>query len=213
MPEVATAEPPTRTKGSAVWSNAGQRRETAEPWAEVRAAVAAGMSIRKACKRFGVSYDAARKRSQREAWMVPSTLLANAQAKAQAMGIDVPQMSLSPSKTPLESSGMTESGREKVGTVLAENLQELAESGGMIGAKLWHGQLVDAAKPTAKLAPLVDAKDILTAVKGLRLVAGLDKAGPVLALNLWGNGSNVPTRDTGTSTGTSARAALDCDEE
>jgi hypothetical protein len=145
--------------------------------------------------------------------MVPSTLLANAQAKAQAMGIDVPQMSLSPSKTPLESSGMTESGREKVGTVLAENLQELAESGGMIGAKLWHGQLVDAAKPTAKLAPLVDAKDILTAVKGLRLVAGLDKAGPVLALNLWGNGSNVPTRDTGTSTGTSARAALDCDEE
>jgi hypothetical protein len=75
--------------------------------------------------------------------------------------------------------------QEKTGTIIMESAQELAESGSFIGLKLLHGQLVDAQANQHDLAPIVDAKGIVTAIRGVRMAAGLDKAQVNVGLNLW----------------------------
>jgi hypothetical protein len=181
----------------------GSKQPTTIPWADIRAAVESGVTIRQACKKWGVSYEAGRKRSQREGWYVPATLMAEARERLAKSGVEVPIVSL----RPVESVSEAKTARAEVGTALLESAQELAEDGSMIGLRLLHGQLKDAKRNEGQLMPLVDAKGIVTAIRGVRMAAGLDKQSPVVALNLWsdspmsrnvspGQAANVPEIET-----------------
>lgn len=53
-------------------------------WVKAREAVALGMSQREVAERYGLSYEAIRKRAQREQWPTPSRLLASHEVPAPA---------------------------------------------------------------------------------------------------------------------------------
>lgn len=89
---------------------------------------------------------------------------------------------------------------EKTGTIIIESAQELAESGSLIGLRLLHGQLKDAEANQNDLAPLVDAKGIVTAIRGVRMAAGLDRTQVNVGLNLW-NDAPMSRAVVGTSQG------------
>lgn len=193
----AVLEPPAKRKQPIGLGTHGRTRETDVPWHEIRAAVEGGMALLKASKHWGVSYERLKKHSQRAGWVIPMTVIARAREKAQAMGIDVPRLSLQPS----EPRNLTPEGREKVGTALLMNVTELAESGSLTGARLVHGLLERAALSPDKLMPLVDVKDLGSAVKTLRLAGGLDKNQSQISFNLWGSQQHVPMRDIGDNLG------------
>lgn len=167
--------------------NKGRKRTTDVPWHEIRGAVEAGMSILKASKRWDVPYERARKRAQREHWSVPATIMADARERLKQSGVDVPIMSQS-EVIPRET---LTSGRENIGTALAENATEIAESASLTGLKLVSDLLKEAASESHKLAPLVDVKDISQAIRAVRMAGNLDKQGPVVSLSLW-SGQPVP---------------------
>ena len=68
---------PGKPEGWTSWDNPVA---SPERWAEIRRAVEAGMSERKASQVFGIDYETVRKRSQREEWMTEGRILAKAQA-------------------------------------------------------------------------------------------------------------------------------------
>jgi hypothetical protein len=138
-------------------------------------------------------YELIRKRASRHSWAVPSTIIANAQAKIAAKGKTVPMQSQRPSGTLRDP--------EKTGTLVTKSLSEMGEEGSIIAGKLSLSLLRNAENNPERIAPIVDTKDIAQTVKTLRLVAGMDKQGPVVSLNLW-QGQGQPARDIGTSSGT-----------
>jgi hypothetical protein len=69
--------------------------------------------------------------------------------------------------------------------LVVESLSEMGEIGSVIAGKLSLDLLRTAQGNPKQIAPLVDIKDVGSALKNLRLVAGMDKQGPVVALNLW----------------------------
>lgn len=187
--ESSTTEKPVKRKQPAHLGTHGRKRETDVPWPEIKAVVeAGGMSLLKASKRWNVSYERLKKHSQRNGWVIPSTLIAVARERAQELGIEVPRVSLGGSET-LKASPET---RENIGTALVESLDEMGQEGSLIAARLSLGLLRGADANPERLMPIVDGKDIATNLKVVRTAAGLDRATPAISLSLWGGPMSPP---------------------
>jgi len=70
--------------GFIVWPMVTSTAEKVTVWTKAREAVALGMSQREVAERYGLSYEAIRKRAQREEWPTPSRLLASHEVPAPA---------------------------------------------------------------------------------------------------------------------------------
>lgn len=189
-------EAPVKRKQPANLYNSGQGGRQSElpnvPWEAIRSAVESGVSMVKVAKRWQEHHpkgykgllEVIKKRSLRGGWMVPRTLMGEARERAAELGVDVPAMSQTIETAP--------SDREKVGTLIVESLAEMGESGSLIAAQLALGQLRDASKNPAQLAPLVDVKDLGAAMKVVRTAAGMDRQAAPVSFNLWGGPMSQP---------------------
>jgi len=160
-------------------------------WESIKTGVAAGLDLRAIAERFARPpditpqklWEAIRKRIQRESWIVPARAIKAARAKFEetapkAVPACVPDASLVPEKV---------SQSSEIGTMILENATKLAEEGSIFGLNILHGQLREASGNPAQIQPLRSAKDIVTAIRGVRLAAGMDRqdAGQV-QVNVWG---------------------------
>ncbi len=169
-------------------------------WEAAKASVASGVPLQAVAQRLGLDYEVLKKRAQRGKWSRPHLAVREARkateiVKAQAASsLNVPNGSKTQES---DDKGMFRplSAEEKTGTIILESAKELAESGSLIGLKLLHGQMRDAEANPEQLAPLSNAKDLVTAINGMRKAAGLDRTEANLHLSLWGG----PMSPSGTS--------------
>lgn len=192
-PDCAETNAGAAKKKQAPWMGKRGEQPSTIPWRDIQSAIESGVSMSKTAKRFAEFHpkgadallECIKKRAQRRKWIVPASLMGKAQLRLEEAGYDVPELS-QPCKTPV-------SDREKVGTLVSESVAEMGERGNLIGLRLLSSQLERAAKNPQRLAPIVDTQDVVSALKGVRLAAGMDKQGPQIALNLWSGSPNVPT--------------------
>jgi hypothetical protein len=162
------------------------------PWEDIKNAIGAGISFSKVAKQFAHCHpqgwqafvEVIKKRAQRQGWFVPVVALAQQREKLEEKGYDVPKMA-GTDVSPLRD-------REKTGTLVAQSLEEMGQEGSLIAGELVLNQLRAAQAAPERIAPLVDVKDITSAAKLVRLVAGMDKQGPAVSLSLWGGPMSPP---------------------
>lgn len=140
-------------------------------WSEVRRASEGGMDDCQLAEVFGINRNSLRARKMRENWTSPAkvqqaAIIARATAKARS----ITNASVQHLTTNATDATQTPSGI----TALGQNLAEYGEKGNLHAVKLFAA-LLERATPEA-LEPLKDAGSTLTALKGLRLGAGMDKA-------------------------------------
>lgn len=165
------------------------------PWADIRDCVAAGIAMSKVAKQFAEYHprgweplhELIRKRAQRDKWLVPATVIAAAKDRLTASGIVVPTQEDRPKLPSHVPNRVVPDPRDpvKTGNLLSQTLAEMGEEGSVIAGELSLGLLQAARENPDRIAPIVDVKDIAASVKTLRLVAGMDRQGPVVSLNLW----------------------------
>jgi hypothetical protein len=145
------------------------------PWSEIRRCAELGVVIEDVAKRFGISHEAIRKRSQREKWLLPSRVqkLREEMGIAEAVSGSVQQPPTKESVVPEIVSGT------------------LAEMGADLQTTVMRGTL--AALKRANLAglPIESWGDAKTAVEVGLKVSGLEaNAGP--SLNVLFTGATAP---------------------
>jgi hypothetical protein len=120
-------------------------------WKTIREMAVAGLSFPQLAKRCGASLAAIKKRSSREKWPVPARIMRRARE-------------LSPHVT------------DEVVTDMAENLLHEGTVATCHAMKILRLKLARAVANPASIADLRDVQGVVTALKGARLAAGLDKA-------------------------------------
>lgn len=134
-------------------------------WSPIRDAAIGGVPLPDLAERFGISFDALRQRSLRQKWPIPSRV----RAKANEQGVaDVSQRALEQAETAT--------------ATLADSLLRNGEQSSLIGSNLLLGLLQKAT--LEKLQPLEHVADVVTAIKGARLTAGMDKTNTEVKVNL-----------------------------
>lgn len=137
-----------------------------EGWAEVRKAYELGVLPSVLSERYDVPVEAIKKRKQREGWKS----LDSVQNEVKAM-----------QKVRDESQGLSSDVPCGVKTA-AEVLLANGETGSLKASQLLLS-LLQKASPN-KLQPLQDVGDVVTSLKGIRLAAGMDRAGTEVKVNL-----------------------------
>lgn len=156
-------------------------------WGAVRESVVLGVPLAEVAARHGVAVPVIKMRAMRGKWPTPKRVrrLADARAAGSIPPPDAPTVSLPPVTT--------DSKQGELSTEMAaDSLLALGERGSLGVAKLLHGLVVRAERAPGKLAPLRDAGDLVTALKGLRSAAGLDKIDSQVQVNvaLFGGGGS-----------------------
>lgn len=147
-----------------------------EEWKEIRSASEAGIEDSQLSQTYQIPKPAIRMRRMREKWLTPNRIQAEiaankARAEALARG----------NKGALVESDVTRVTKPALEAV-SERLLEDGKAASLRGMVLLKN-LLERAKPE-DLADLADVGDVVQAVKGARLIAGLDKEGQSLTLNL-----------------------------
>ncbi len=167
-------------------------------WQAIREAYVLGLTSMEISERFGVSDSLIRVRAARGKWSSPARVRALRAARlASAPGGESSQP-LGAAGVPVDSDASLalgvppvsqhvadgSKGSEIATEMASESLERLAEGGSLVGARLLHGLLLRAARDPEALKSLQDAGDVVTAVKGLRSSAGLDKSESAVQVNV-----------------------------
>ena len=147
------------------------------PWSEIRRCAELGVIIEDVAKRFGVSHEAIRKRSQREKWLLPSRV----QKLREEMGITEVV------------SGSVQSPPSKESLVPEIVSGTLAEMGADLQTTVMRGTLAAIKRANLASLPIESWGDAKTAVEVGLKVSGLEsqaQAGP--SLNVLFTGASAP---------------------
>jgi hypothetical protein len=150
-----------------------------EQWREIRTANEAGVETEELAERFGVTTNAIRQRRYREKWVTPRKVQEEAMVqRARAQARNLPNSGVMPVMPGMSALSIT-----------AETLTDKAQEGSLIAASMFLDAIRESLSNGGIKAPST-AKDLLTSMKGLRLVGGLDKEAN-LTVNIggfWGSG-------------------------
>jgi hypothetical protein len=191
--EAPTESKPAKRKQPAWLGKEDAKKPRLEaPWGEIRDLIASGVSMGKVAKQYAqfhpdgwkAMHELIRKRAQRDGYFVPRTQMAIAQEELREKGISVPSMSQNNVPAP--------SRPENVGTFVAQSLEEMGQEGSLIAGEIGMTLLRDARDNVARIAPIVDVKDLTSAAKLVRLVAGMDRQASPVTLSLWGGPMSPP---------------------
>ena len=149
---------------------------TPEQWIQVRDAAIAGVPYEKLAFEFGITVTSIKQAAKRNGWATPKKV-----EKLQ-------EQYQSKEKTLVTNSNLGVNGIPNLpktgGELIAETLLQNGEQGSLQASNLLLSLLKSATKETLK--PLQDAQDVVTAMKGVRLGAGMDKTQTNVQVNLGG---------------------------
>lgn len=151
---------------------------TPEQWEQVKQAYIAGVPSRRLSEEFCIPDDTIRQRASYENWPTPAKvekITEKAKENAKQNGFLT----------------VSHNGGKNASELIAETLLANGEQGSLQASNLLLSLLKSATKETLK--PLQDAQDVVTAMKGLRLGAGMDKMQTNVQVNLPGWAASVST--------------------
>lgn len=155
-----------------------------EEWKEVQKASEAGLEDEELSRTYGVSKASIKMRRMREKWMTPNRIRAEiAASKARADSMRIGNGQAKKELAALGDGNVTTVTKPALEAV-SESLLEDGKASSILGMRLLKGLLERAAKDPESLESLETASDVVTAVKGARLIAGLDREGSSVTLNL-----------------------------
>ena len=146
------------------------------PWSEIRRCAELGVIIEDVAKRFGVSHEAIRKRSQREKWLLPSRV----QKLREEMGITEVV------------SGSVQSPPSKESLVPEIVSGTLAEMGADLQTTVMRGTLAALKRANLAALPIDSWGDAKTAVEVGLKVSGLEAQAQGPSLNVLFTGATAP---------------------
>ena len=157
-------------------------------WDQIKQAAIAGVSFPELARQWEMLDDegkpdtsAIRKRCSREGWPVPRSIMASA-----SLRLNEAKAAQNAAREQMQAKGeaVTVVTPPPPNAVIAGNIAEMGAKSNLHALALLQNKLQRASESPDSIRDLENVGDIVTALKGARLAAGMDKEGSQVTLNL-----------------------------